>query len=254
MSKNLFFKSKDSKKDYFRWRIDRSREFISYLSKHITIKNKKILDFGCGQGALSYILADYNDVFAVDSPNVIFQSKELCKDKNIKFIGQKSKRFPFEDDSFDIVLLFYILEHVDDLKNIIEEVKRVLKKDGYLCVEFPPYYSLIGHHLYRFTLLPMQYFPKKFVKWYLLRNEQNIKHEDTLEDTPITRASAWKTFKSLNKITISKFRNLTKDMEMMNERFIFKYPGIFLINIKPLKYIPLFRELLSFSYSALLKK
>lgn len=251
--KDLFFKSKKNEGTYFKWRLKRSSKFVSYIEKEVSIKNKKILDVGCGQGALSYILTkEKAKAFAVDnSEKALKEAKKLCK--GVNFIKSKSEKLPYRDNFFDMVVLFYVLEHVNNLKDTLKECKRVLKKGGYLCIEFPPYYSLTGHHLYRFTLLPMQYLPKKLVKWYILRNQKEIKQK-SLKDVPTSPLMAWETFETLNKITIKRFKKLTRNMKTLKEKFIFKYPGIFLLNIKPLKYIPIIREIFTLSYFAILKK
>ncbi len=256
LKKDLFFKSTDSKEDYFRWRIERSKEFASCLSRFTGIAGKKVLDLGCGQGALSCVLDSMGaKVFALDaSDSVLRQAKKLCGSRSIVFKKSASKRLPFKDGYFDAVVLFYVLEHVDDLKGVLEEAKRVLKKGGLLCAEFPPYYSLTGHHLYRFTLLPMQYLPKRFVKWYLLRGKVAAPGSGELADVPATPAAAWNTFRTLNKITIRRFKKLAGGMSLLDEKFIFKYPGLFAVNLKALKFIPLLKEVFSLSYFSVMKK
>ena len=44
----------------------------------------------------------------------------------------KSKRFPYKSNFFDVCICFDVLEHVPDINYFLREVKRVLKKNGYL--------------------------------------------------------------------------------------------------------------------------
>ena len=44
------------------------------------------------------------------------------------------KTLPFEDEMFDIIICTEVLNQVDDMDNTINELKRVLKKDGKLFI------------------------------------------------------------------------------------------------------------------------
>lgn len=44
---------------------------------------------------------------------------------------------PFEDDSFDIVFCNHVMEHVDDDIKAMQEIKRVLNKDGWAIIQSP---------------------------------------------------------------------------------------------------------------------
>jgi len=46
--------------------------------------------------------------------------------------------FPFDDSSFDLVTAFEVIEHIsDDPRSVLREIKRVLKKEGYLYISTP---------------------------------------------------------------------------------------------------------------------
>jgi ubiquinone/menaquinone biosynthesis C-methylase UbiE len=151
----------------------------------------------------------------------------------------------FSDKSFDLVIMFDALEHVTKPKKAINECWRVLKKKGFLYIEYCPYYSLIGHHLYDYTLLPVQFLPKRFTEWLILS-----KRSRGLS----TPQEALKEFYALNKITVRKFKKLIVEKEVVDEQYILKYPGMFKLNLKFLKYLGWFKELLTFVHIALLRK
>ncbi len=44
---------------------------------------------------------------------------------------------PFDDNSFDVVLCNHVLEHIDDDKKAISEIRRVLKKGGWAILQVP---------------------------------------------------------------------------------------------------------------------
>ena len=71
-------------------------------------------------------------------------SEEILNDKNIKTVECDVEKMPFEDNSFDAVLVSHILEHCFNLGVALKEIRRVLKKDGYLFVFLPEYVTTIS--------------------------------------------------------------------------------------------------------------
>lgn len=100
------------------------KERAELLKKYLI--GKKILDVGCGLGVyVDYICSLGLEGFGVDIVDEFIKKNKV--NKKGEFIKGAAEKLPFEDDFFDTVILFDILEHGDDLK-ILEEVKRVSKK------------------------------------------------------------------------------------------------------------------------------
>jgi len=55
---------------------------------------------------------------------------------NIKF-GSSTKKLPFNENEFDTVILSDVLEHLPTPENIINEIYRVLAKNGKLLLNVP---------------------------------------------------------------------------------------------------------------------
>jgi SAM-dependent methyltransferase len=51
---------------------------------------------------------------------------------------------PFADDSFDLVLCDWVLEHIEDAAGFVAEVQRVLKPGGWFCARTPNKWGYIG--------------------------------------------------------------------------------------------------------------
>ena len=49
---------------------------------------------------------------------------------------------PFEDDSIDVIFCNHVLEHVDDDRKALSEIRRVLKKGGWAILQVPFFYPL----------------------------------------------------------------------------------------------------------------
>ena len=101
-------------------------------------KDHAVLDFGCGYGR---VLADltkkgFGNLTGIDySEDMIKRGHTLLSD--VKLIHSDSGDLPFEDNSFDAVLLVAVLTCIssdDALLKTIDEIKRVLKKGGVLYI------------------------------------------------------------------------------------------------------------------------
>jgi len=104
----------------------------------------KILYLGCNNGSSACILSKYcEELIGVDiNENAIEKAKSLIDRqgiKNTKFVNSNILKMPFKDNYFDGVYAFQILEHIypEDMDIALKEIKRVLKPDGRIIVEFP---------------------------------------------------------------------------------------------------------------------
>ncbi len=104
---------------------------INNLEKMLP-KPRSVLDYGCGQGVLSVLLAKKKyDVTGLDisEPNIEFARNEAKKENlKINLISGDGENLPFDDNSFDIVVASHVLEHLPDMNKGISEIKRVSKK------------------------------------------------------------------------------------------------------------------------------
>jgi len=145
----------------------------------------------------------------------------------------------------DVVFLFDVIEHVRSPALMIEECKRVLKPWGLLYVEFTPYYSVIGHHLYDFAKWPIHLLPRKYIKRLIYRRQ--IKGFLTVD-------YFWDMFESLNKLRISQFQELVKDFMTLEERFIIKYPELFEVNLPLLNLLGPMKDIFTMSFEGAYRK
>ncbi|MBS3152876.1 methyltransferase domain-containing protein [Candidatus Woesearchaeota archaeon] len=107
--------------------------------KLLNIKgNEKILDVGCGNGDFLAYIEDKGcsgEMIGVDiSKGMIEEAKKLNIDKPISFITANAEDLPFINECFDIVVCKHILYHLNSIEKGINEIYRVLKNGGYLCV------------------------------------------------------------------------------------------------------------------------
>ena len=103
------------------------------------IAGKTILDAACGEGYGSNILAETaKQVTGLDIDSESIEHASLrYKKNNLRFVQGSCADLPFEDDSFDMVISFETLEHLEQQQEMLVEFSRVLKKDGILIISTP---------------------------------------------------------------------------------------------------------------------
>lgn len=113
-------------------------EYNFLLSILGNIKNKTILDLGCGTGKFGLKLArKAKEVTGIDiSRESILLTKRTAKKyslRNYKGVIDDFKK-PKYKDYFDIILMVNMIHHTNDLEVILQNVKKALKKNGKLVV------------------------------------------------------------------------------------------------------------------------
>jgi len=117
------------------WQRKRIREIIK--NAHIT-ENNVILDVGCGSGVVSNICANLaKTVVGTDiSVNAVSYAKSK-KIKNASFLIADAQNLPFKSSTFDVAICGEIIEHLPEPEKMVNEVTRVLKKNGRICISTP---------------------------------------------------------------------------------------------------------------------
>jgi SAM-dependent methyltransferase len=83
-----------------------------------------VLDVGCGNGFIAHHLTGLlgKQVVGIDVGD--------STDARIKYLPYDGRHFPVRDQSFDAVLLCYVLHHAQDARLVLNEVSRVLREGG----------------------------------------------------------------------------------------------------------------------------
>jgi ubiquinone/menaquinone biosynthesis C-methylase UbiE len=97
---------------FFNKQVKMYTELLEKFDFFSTIdKDKKILDAGCGTGALAFVLASHGyHVTALDaSAKMIEVAKKKVNHEKVNFVLGDIFDMPFEDHSFDVILTSYVV-------------------------------------------------------------------------------------------------------------------------------------------------
>lgn len=94
----------------------------------VLVEGMRVLDVGCGNGFIAHHLT------ALLGKRVVGLDVMKRTAARIDYLCYDGLRFPLPDDSFDAVLLCYVLHHAQDLGAVLMEVRRVLREGGLIVV------------------------------------------------------------------------------------------------------------------------
>ena len=116
-------------------------EKIIRLTSDIPLKDKTVLDIGCGSGMISaHFSGKGASVYGIDiSENMIQQADAFVQSRNMKaeFSIGDAANLQFPDKHFDLITCISVIEWMDEDRNALLEIKRVLKPNGIAIMSVP---------------------------------------------------------------------------------------------------------------------
>lgn len=130
-------------------KLSRATDIINDYIK-INISNKKILDFGCGEGHIPYIAANLFDVEKAVGYDPFPHLYETTWNKfentpNLKF-SANFKEIK-ENGPYDIILINDVIDHASE--NVLIKAKEVKSENGKILLRCHPWTSRHSTHLYK---------------------------------------------------------------------------------------------------------
>lgn len=111
--------------------------FLSKKSADIDQKNilsllefnpsARLLDLGCGNGAWTKKIAAKIGTKNITAVDITPRSQKVIK-------ADLNHKFPFPNNSFDVISANQIIEHINNTDSFLHELKRVLKPNGYAII------------------------------------------------------------------------------------------------------------------------
>ncbi|MCS6918831.1 MAG: class I SAM-dependent methyltransferase [Fimbriimonadales bacterium] len=129
--------------DYW-WFVARRRLALALMRAYVNPLTGRILDAGCGTGALLSELHAQGFAVGVD-----IERDALCLTRQrgaLTVLQARLEALPFAAESFQLAFALDVLEHLPDERPALRELYRVLQPGGYLICSVPAYRALWSKH------------------------------------------------------------------------------------------------------------
>jgi SAM-dependent methyltransferase len=123
------------------------------------VKDKTVLDAGCGSGYGTDFLASQGAKYALGidiSPEAIAYAQAHYQRDNLEYRVMDVTEPDLNDGSFDVIVAFELIEHLQNQERFLAEMARVLKNDGLFIISTP------NREVYRLGLEPNPFHTKEF--------------------------------------------------------------------------------------------
>lgn len=120
------------------------RDKVSLINSYQPLKGR-ILDIGAGTG--DFLLEAKNQNWEILGIEPNDKAKGIAVGKGIKF-GETIEKL--ESNSFDVITMWHVLEHVPDVEHQVAELKRLLKPSGTIIIAVPNFKSYDANHYKEF--------------------------------------------------------------------------------------------------------
>jgi len=119
-----------------------SNRFNAILARRYGKRGARLLEVGLGMGHLVGQLEDTFDTYGMDLNHwAVKQSKSVVEKTQLQTAS--AQELPYRDESFNVVIIKHIVEHLPDPQKAIEEIGRVTEPGGTLILATPNLDSLL---------------------------------------------------------------------------------------------------------------
>ncbi|TMQ47731.1 MAG: class I SAM-dependent methyltransferase [Candidatus Eisenbacteria bacterium] len=138
---------------------DFARAELTPVAARFLTPRSRVLEVGCGYGRNLVALAGVEGCTIVGSDVSAFELERAAAERigalpaaqraRVSLVRQESFRLPFRDSTFDLVVLWQVVEHLfgeDAKRRVLAECLRVLKSGGHLLIETPNQWFPVDYH------------------------------------------------------------------------------------------------------------
>ena len=112
--------------------LGRKKKLIQRLTHK---KTGNILDIGSGTGFFLNHMKEHGwDVIGIEPSE---ESRKFCRDEFALETKDEKSLFALPENSFDVITLWHVLEHVQDMDEYMIKISSILREDGILLIALP---------------------------------------------------------------------------------------------------------------------
>jgi ubiquinone/menaquinone biosynthesis C-methylase UbiE len=148
-------------------RTQKFKKILSVIQDfHRETQPLNCLDIGCSSGVITSLLGDYFSTaigIDIDQEAVQYAQNHFASPR-VHFSIADSMALPFRDNSIDVIVCNHVYEHVPEANQLVGEVYRVLREDGFCYFSAGNKYMVIEGHYH----LPfLSWLPRPLAHLYL---------------------------------------------------------------------------------------
>jgi len=224
---------------------------FAHFEPHVKLEDARILEAGCGLGGgtLYYSELGCKSITGIDiDSNHIHLAHSYNRSSNANntdFALSSLDALPFDDNTFDVIILRDVFEHIprSTVAIALSECRRVLKENGRFCISFPPWSYIYASHLFEYISIPWCHL--------IFSSETLVSVLGSMN--PHDRfgvLSEIEHFQELNRVSIKEFKNQIHDSQFKVVYFHLRM----IMNQNLLSYIPFLNTYLTSRVIAVLSK
>lgn len=207
-------KPEDYDENIFSDGLKEIEDFLNNFGGDIEIRQKSVLDVGCGFGS-ACIYTALNGAARVTGIDIDKHRIDFAKSKLAAAYANLTDQVDFrltdelKDEKFDIIISKDSFEHYDDPENFLLNIKQYLNPSGKILVGFGPLWKApYGGHISYMTRLP----------WAHLLFPESVIMSERKRFWPNENASSFAQVRGgLNKMTYKRYVNIIKESGLIIE-------------------------------------
>ncbi len=175
---------------------------VNYLKEFLPNTKTHIVEVGCATGFLLSLIKKegYEHITGIDpSPSC---SQTAKKYYDIKVLTNTVSSIELEENSVDFLLLVGVLEHIRDLDDSLQKLKKLLKPNGKFFIAIPD-----GSEYYNGEDAPFQEFSVEHINFFGPKSLENLMNKNGFSKVDIRQQLIEVNYKTLTPVILSVFNN-----------------------------------------------